>query len=87
MGDKDGAIKDFEDGMMVDNDLTMKAQIRLHVQQMQQGQLFKNVPQIGDYSAAGIGPNSALTNPNFFGSSFKDMIKIGGTGKEKKKAE
>lgn len=82
MGDIDGAIKDFDAGMMTDTDPTMKAQIRLHVQQLQQGQLFKGVPQVGEYNG-GIGPNSALTNPNFFGSSFKDMIKIG-TGKESK---
>lgn len=87
MGDMQGAIADFESGMMTDTDPTMKAQIRLHVQQLQNGQLFKGVGQIGD-SVPGMGPNSNLNNPNFFGSSFKDMIKIGGPlSKEQKKTE
>ncbi len=85
MGDINGAIADFDQGVMVDTDPMMKAQIKLHIQQLQQGNLFKNVGQIGDYTP-GIGPNSTLSNPGAFfgGESFKDLIKIGG-GKEKKK--
>lgn len=87
MGDIAGAVGDFEQGVMLDEDPMMKAQIKLHIQQLRQGQMFKNVPAIGTDFATGIGPNANLANPGlmFGGESFKDMIKIGGTGKEKKK--
>lgn len=86
MNDIPGAIGDFEQGVMLDDDPTMKAQIKLHIQQLRQGQLFKNIGAIGEF-APGIGPNANLSNPSaMFGTeSFKDMIKIGGPSKDKKK--
>lgn len=89
MGQIDKAIPYFNEGLMSETDATMAAQIRMHVQQLQNGHMF-NLPGIGTTTSGGVGPGSGLNNNNygdsFFGESFKDLIKIkpANNGKEEK---
>lgn len=86
LGQIDKAVLCFNDGLMVENDATMAAQIRLHVQQLQRGQLFK-LPGLGVPSGGvnNIGPGTHNNyGDSFFNESFKDLIKIKPASKEKK---
>ena len=83
MGKMHEAISKFNEGMMVDTNLTMKNQIAMHVRQLQSGHLF-NLPALsGGSGSTQIGPGANLFNDNFFGGSMKDLIKIKGGPPEK----
>ena len=72
------AIQKFDEGVMVDTNVTMKNQIMQHLQQLRGAGRGFSLPGIGQ---AGMGPNFGGPGNNifkdpFFGESFKDMIKI-----------
>lgn len=67
------ALTEFQNGLMMEDDPTMKAQISLHVQQL-------GGTGISGFNMGGIGPGAQLmqgaAGQNPFGVSFGDMIKL-----------
>jgi tetratricopeptide (TPR) repeat protein len=91
MGKVDMAIKKFQEGMLADPNRETSAQIRSHVQELQQKQLF-SVPGLNVPGGSAVGPGtpgSELFGPgsSFFNQSFKDMIKIQTPGENEDKKE
>jgi tetratricopeptide (TPR) repeat protein len=75
MGQTNDAMQEFNNGLMLETDPLMRAQIQMHVQQM--GGSAMRVPGLGSFDgggAGGVGNNiftsGALSTP------FKDLIKI-----------
>lgn len=83
-GEVNGAIQEFNDGLMLETDPMMRAQIQQHIQQLMGGGQMAGFGGIGGIGGGGFG-GGPIYNPGPLQQDFSQLIKISGKAEKEEK--